>query len=97
MVDWLVALYHVFGSKYPLLSLVGATLIGAFIFGGAWWLIGNEAKNRSLKAEPPPDNEALISGTWLLRLHNEPPGIASAKMKIEQYGIDRRVVGIGRE
>jgi hypothetical protein len=40
--DWLKAIYGVFGAEYPILSLVGAAVLGAFMLGGAWWLVGRE-------------------------------------------------------
>ena len=40
--DWLKAIYGVFGAEYPILSLVGAAVLGAFMLGGAWWLVGHE-------------------------------------------------------
>ena len=40
--DWLKAIYGVVGAEYPILSLAVASLVGAILFGGAWWLVGRE-------------------------------------------------------
>ena len=40
--EWLKAIYGVIGAEYPILSLIGAAVLGAFLLGGAWWLVGRE-------------------------------------------------------
>jgi hypothetical protein len=42
IMDWLKAIYNVVGAPYPMLTQVMAFLVGAVVFGGAWWLIGYE-------------------------------------------------------
>jgi hypothetical protein len=40
--DLLKTLYEVLGASWPRLSIFAAMSIGAFIFGGGWWLIGKQ-------------------------------------------------------
>ena len=42
MMDFLKTLYSVIGAPYPIFTLIIASLIGAFLFGGGWWLIGKQ-------------------------------------------------------
>ena len=54
--DWIRAIYGVLGADYPVLSLVGAGLLGAFLFSGAWWLAGRDYR----KEHPPIATEAHL-------------------------------------
>lgn len=49
MMDFLKTLYGVIGAPHPMLTLMIATLIGAFLFGGGWWLIGKQYDKESIK------------------------------------------------
>ena len=40
MLDWLKTLYGAFGADHPLLSCAVISLIGAIVFGCAWWAVG---------------------------------------------------------
>jgi hypothetical protein len=40
--DLLKTLYGVIGAPYPMLTVIIASLIGTFLFGGGWWLIGKQ-------------------------------------------------------
>src|ERR1043166_7951545 len=46
--EWLKAIYEVLGSDYPRLSLGIAALTGAMLFGGAWWIIGQQYEKQRL-------------------------------------------------
>src|ERR1035437_7023727 len=40
--DWLKIIYEAIGPKYPIVSLITATLIGGLLFGGGWYLLGKQ-------------------------------------------------------
>lgn len=51
--EWSKLLYETVGPRYPTLSLIGAILLGAILFGGAWWLMGKQYE-RDHPAAPKP-------------------------------------------
>ncbi len=66
--EWLArTLYGRFGSEHPTLSIVLASLVGAIVFGGLWWVLGQEARGYLKVLPPPEDSETLPSlsgGRW---------------------------------
>jgi len=50
--DFLKTLYGVVGAPHPKLTLMIATLIGAFLFGVCWWLIGKQYDKESITLSP---------------------------------------------
>lgn len=40
MMEWMKTIYGAVGAQWPALSLVIATLTGAFLFGAGWWVVG---------------------------------------------------------
>lgn len=52
--NWLQAIYEVAGAPYPRLSIVAASVVGALLFGGGWWLVGREyAKSATSQVATP--------------------------------------------
>jgi hypothetical protein len=64
MVDWMMPIYKVIGAPFPKISLIVATLLGALLFGGWWWITGREYRElyqsgaKSEQAQKPPDGNA---------------------------------------
>ena len=46
MFDWMMPIYKAVGVGHPKLSLVVMCFIGAFVFGGWWWVTGREYNER---------------------------------------------------
>ena len=61
--EWLKAFYEVLGSDYPRLSLGIAALIGATLFGGGWWVIGQqyEKQRRAITSTSKQETVAKLS------------------------------------
>jgi hypothetical protein len=70
MMDWLKVLYELIGVQHPRLSLCGAALFGALLFGGAWWLIGAQYKkdHASINTPEPTTGELAKGPPSLLHL-----------------------------
>jgi hypothetical protein len=56
--NWPEDLYEVFGVNHPIASLIAITLLGAILFGGGWWIIGQKYK----KHHPPASKTVPGSG-----------------------------------
>jgi len=52
--EWPKIIYETIGAKHPVLSLIAASLLGAFLFGGGWWLIGEQYKRDAEKLHVTP-------------------------------------------
>jgi hypothetical protein len=42
--DWPKILYDLFGTRFPIASQIAVTLLGAALFGGAWWVLARHAR-----------------------------------------------------
>ena len=42
MMEWIKAIYGAVGAGYPTTSLIVVALIGTLLFGGAWWVVGQQ-------------------------------------------------------
>src|SRR5438132_1058931 len=51
--DWLKLIYENLGAKAPSGSIFIVTVLGAIIFGGAWWLLGKQYEKDHPPTAPP--------------------------------------------
>jgi len=42
IMEWLKIIYALVGAQFPMTSLVVITMLGAFLFGSGWWVIGKQ-------------------------------------------------------
>lgn len=62
--EWLKPIYELIGTRYPVGSLIIATLLGAMMFGGGWWLLGRQyekERNGSKIDRPPKEPEKRMN------------------------------------
>lgn len=56
--EWPKLIYDAIGVRYPVASLIAASALGAFLFGGGWWLIGKQWQ----KEHPPTNGAIAVTG-----------------------------------
>src|SRR5713101_3478150 len=56
--EWPKLIYEAIGVKYPITSFIAASALGAFLFGGGWWLIGKQWQ----KEHPATDSASSVTG-----------------------------------
>lgn len=99
VMDWLKAVYNVVGAPYPVITQVAAVLIGAAVFGGAWWLIGHEYRKDHLTPEvrpatPPQGKETPMDETKSQDTPKIETGPGSVVSVNQQGGITAKTVNI---
>lgn len=64
--NWLQSVYEVIGAPYPRLSIVVAAMVGAFVFGGGWWLVGRQHAKDNTPPATAPVSVSTTEGQTLL-------------------------------
>jgi len=64
MWELLKTLYEVLGASYPKGSVAVAAVIGAFLFGGGWWLLGKQYEKQRAVGASPARIQVQPAGQW---------------------------------